>query len=285
MHVHLFERRRVKDFSIRDAIESPAACQTNGLEPCSLRKFFQHAEINFFEPRLQRTSQIAVPLLQSFFGSANRPQALRHFIRKHFAERRRLVGFGPGHLRAGAVMREVIELQAEAVAVGAAIKTHDVAKRAELLRLAVRGQAHDFVLVAKFQEAQILRHRAVKQSKRMWESYRPVDTHAAARAGAPHGAGEIAESVGGKQRGAFERRNEKAAREMRQVVLDAVELGNKLLGIGLKGCRQRSEEHTSELQSRLHLVCRLLLEKKKTNQVSNMSVTHRPYRQSHRSYI
>src|SRR5437660_6846608 len=28
--------------------------------------------------------------------------------------------------------------------------------------------------------------------------------------------------------------------------------------------RQRSEEHTSELQSRGHLVCRLLLEKKKT---------------------
>src|SRR2546422_6863386 len=29
---------------------------------------------------------------------------------------------------------------------------------------------------------------------------------------------------------------------------------------------QRSEEHTSELQSRLHLVCRLLLEKKKNKQ-------------------
>src|SRR2546422_1819231 len=28
---------------------------------------------------------------------------------------------------------------------------------------------------------------------------------------------------------------------------------------------RRSEEHTSELQSRLHLVCRLLLEKKKKN--------------------
>src|SRR5256884_6888971 len=28
---------------------------------------------------------------------------------------------------------------------------------------------------------------------------------------------------------------------------------------------RRSEEHTSELQSRLHLVCRLLLEKKKIN--------------------
>src|SRR2546429_7339233 len=29
--------------------------------------------------------------------------------------------------------------------------------------------------------------------------------------------------------------------------------------------RKRSEEHTSELQSRLHLVCRLLLEKNKNN--------------------
>src|SRR5256884_7308839 len=34
-------------------------------------------------------------------------------------------------------------------------------------------------------------------------------------------------------------------------------------GSGAQGLR-RSEEHTSELQSRLHLVCRLLLEKKNT---------------------
>src|SRR2546422_2165385 len=34
----------------------------------------------------------------------------------------------------------------------------------------------------------------------------------------------------------------------------------------------RSEEHTSELQSRLHLVCRLLLEKKKnTNHVQTVN--------------
>src|SRR5947209_17203243 len=31
----------------------------------------------------------------------------------------------------------------------------------------------------------------------------------------------------------------------------------------------RSEEHTSELQSRQYLVCRLLLEKKKTNNTNN----------------
>src|SRR5216683_3933499 len=38
-------------------------------------------------------------------------------------------------------------------------------------------------------------------------------------------------------------------------------LGNRRLG-----GHNRSEEHTSELQSRSELVCRLLLEKKKTNE-------------------
>src|SRR6266498_1932251 len=37
---------------------------------------------------------------------------------------------------------------------------------------------------------------------------------------------------------------------------------------GWGGCpRRRSEEHTSELQSRPHLVCRLLLEKKKNKRI------------------
>src|SRR2546429_6954563 len=38
----------------------------------------------------------------------------------------------------------------------------------------------------------------------------------------------------------------------------------------------RSEEHTSELQSRLHLVCRLLLEKKKSTITNMRYVTHGP---------
>src|ERR1041385_9288530 len=38
----------------------------------------------------------------------------------------------------------------------------------------------------------------------------------------------------------------------------------------------RSEEHTSELQSRLHLVCRLLLEKKKKT-----NTHHYPYSMTH----
>src|SRR2546429_5106247 len=50
----------------------------------------------------------------------------------------------------------------------------------------------------------------------------------------------------------------------------AAPVGMSLLrgaGRGVEACR-RSEEHTSELQSRLHLVCRLLLEKKKKNKFS-----------------
>src|SRR5690349_23479957 len=53
---------------------------------------------------------------------------------------------------------------------------------------------------------------------------------------------------------------------------------------GDRGGRHRSEEHTSELQSRRDLVCRLLLEKKKyntkhsapkTTRTSATDVTHR----------
>src|SRR2546422_4587486 len=36
--------------------------------------------------------------------------------------------------------------------------------------------------------------------------------------------------------------------------------------------RRRSEEHTSELQSRLHLVCRLLLEKKKCEKALGLRI-------------
>src|SRR5689334_24157750 len=39
--------------------------------------------------------------------------------------------------------------------------------------------------------------------------------------------------------------------------------------------RRRSEEHTSELQSQFHLVCRLLLEKKKKNLATRQHNTSR----------
>src|SRR2546422_8489722 len=44
---------------------------------------------------------------------------------------------------------------------------------------------------------------------------------------------------------------------------------------------ERSEEHTSELQSRLHLVCRLLLEKKKRNNDSTSRLSTPPTQARH----
>src|SRR5207302_10949085 len=81
--------------------------------------------------------------------------------------------------------------------------------------------------------------------------------------------------------GSFVRVNGKIrAREVRVVALDGKQLGVLQLGEAINLARaqgvdlveiapnatpSRSEEHTSELQSRENLVCRLLLEKKKVN--------------------
>src|SRR2546422_3801458 len=46
-------------------------------------------------------------------------------------------------------------------------------------------------------------------------------------------------------------------------------LQQRLFKTGGRLIRHRSEEHTSELQSRLHLVCRLLLGKKKKKRLSS----------------
>src|SRR5438552_7171915 len=52
---------------------------------------------------------------------------------------------------------------------------------------------------------------------------------------------------------------------------DWQQCSNRAMGLALYGGTQRSEEHTSELQSPDHIVCRLLLEKKKRNATSRNS--------------
>src|SRR2546422_6924580 len=55
--------------------------------------------------------------------------------------------------------------------------------------------------------------------------------------------------------------------------------GDEVFSLSAGGKRKdRSEEHTSELQSRLHLVCRLLLEKKNRKRILIVTV-----RQTHRA--
>src|SRR2546429_3907559 len=50
------------------------------------------------------------------------------------------------------------------------------------------------------------------------------------------------------------------------------------------GVKRRSEEHTSELQSRLHLVCRLLLEKKK-KKTKDYKTKHNNIKYGPRSFL
>src|SRR5260370_10530036 len=65
------------------------------------------------------------------------------------------------------------------------------------------------------------------------------------------------------------------------VALQHVSLRRQLRVSSLCGASQRSEEHTSELQSHLNLVCRLLLEKKKqTITVGSSHQSHNSLRPS-----
>src|SRR5256885_7461825 len=55
------------------------------------------------------------------------------------------------------------------------------------------------------------------------------------------------------------------ASELFVLALERLAAPDQVSGAVLRGSHQRSEEHTSELQSPCNLVCRLLLEKKKKN--------------------
>src|SRR5260370_16030286 len=79
----------------------------------------------------------------------------------------------------------------------------------------------------------------------------------------------------------------------RSVLLGAAFIGDLAYAHGLHGnlvaCGHlhggRSEEHTSELQSHLNLVCRLLLEKKNINKMRHIIVTLILYEDSSYVYI
>src|SRR2546429_5424744 len=62
--------------------------------------------------------------------------------------------------------------------------------------------------------------------------------------------------------------------ELRKIAMDLDAVVVTALG-QTTAQRARSEEHTSELQSRLHLVCRLLLEKKTKAHTSIANVSYR----------
>src|SRR2546429_8985657 len=77
---------------------------------------------------------------------------------------------------------------------------------------------------------------------------------------APESQGGIEET----RRGEIQRADIELGAERSQRRVALIDRANSAIKLELAPGREiRSEEHTSELQSRLHLVCRLLLEKKK----------------------
>src|SRR6202035_1692665 len=87
----------------------------------------------------------------------------------------------------------------------------------------------------------------------MRKSNRSRNAHAVSLPGSPHGAGEVAQAVGGEERSLFEGRNEKRARQMRLVMLDAMELRSNLVRCDVKGLREgfgdgdKSRQHFGSL--------------------------------------
>src|ERR1700693_5346540 len=133
---------------------------------------------------------------------------------------------------------EVIEAEPETIGAGCFFKADDVAEGFNTIGLAIGTEAHHFVFVAEFQEAEILRDGAVKKAQRVRESNGAVDVHATAVANTPHGAGKIAEAIGGEKGGALERRNKKTAGQMGLMMLDAMKFGFYFLWVGVEGSGQ-----------------------------------------------
>src|SRR5208282_1138284 len=70
MNVNLFESRGVEDLPVSYTIKRDSTREAHRFQSGSLCKLFQHAQIDFLKPCLQRRRQILVPLLERLLGIA-----------------------------------------------------------------------------------------------------------------------------------------------------------------------------------------------------------------------
>src|SRR2546422_2038404 len=164
----------------------------------------------------------------------------------------------------------VLMLGGHVVKVGLGPLLRELMHRGVVTHLALNGSAaiHDFELAAYGGTSEDVAAGLTDGTFGMAEETgREMNTAIAAGATAGRGMGEALMEY-------LQRRGKLAAPEV-SVLVAATERGIPVTvhaTVGADIIHQhpaadgaRSEEHTSELQSRLHLVCRLLLEKKKTN--------------------
>src|SRR5713226_9925398 len=129
LHVNLLKRRAIEDLAVGHAVEGHTARQAHRLLACARMQRVEQLKQNLLEPRLHGRRQIAMALLDRLTGSAAGPQALLHVLGEYPSELGGLVGFTPGHVGAGAVVREVLQAEAEALRAAA---LQDAAKLLEI---------------------------------------------------------------------------------------------------------------------------------------------------------
>src|SRR5437667_9356886 len=71
------------------------------------------------------------------------------------------------------MVRKIFQSQLKTVSCGALLNAQNVMERFQLFGLPVGGQPHDFVFVAKLQEAQVLRHGAVNRPRECGNAMAP----------------------------------------------------------------------------------------------------------------
>ncbi len=151
LNAHLLEGRRVENLAVGHAIESHAARQAQRLLTALLGEAVPVSNKDFLESRLHAGGEIVVALRERLAWFARRPEALLEVWREESAEHRRARRIAPGHVRALALVREIFEPEAERKR---PVRPHDAPKLLEKFRLAVSCQAHHFVFVAEFPEAE-----------------------------------------------------------------------------------------------------------------------------------
>ena len=160
-------------------------------------------------------------------GRAWRAEQLAHRVGEDAADRGRAAV--PDHGHALGVVAKAVEVETIAAA---GQELDDPAHGGHLGRLAVGGEAHDLVLIAIVGKAQELRHRLVEEAERVGKEDAAADVDPGAAAGAPHGAGEVAEAVDREHGRALEGGDVEGAGEVGEMVLDVVEARLEPGGVG-----------------------------------------------------
>ena len=226
LHVDALELGLRANATVRDRVQGDAAGEAEILGAGAPVRCAHEVQVRLLEHPLERGGDVAVSLGQLAPRLAGGAERLLHPVREESPDRGRLLV--PRHVDALLVVHEEVELELEPVAVELHQLAHSIE---ELLGVAVRRETHHLALVAVLREPEPLRDGRVEDPERVREQDAVEDLERVVAPVAEHRRGEVAEPVERQHRRLVERRDEERARGMREVVLDVVHVGAKLVGL------------------------------------------------------